>query len=225
MIPFRRPEKLVVKQLNEGFQNDFWYDVAIPDYDEMHNEVYDIANEIFVEDVYRLANGSRGDVWVDAGGHVGLFSIAAMMAGAEIAAMIDMDGELAWCSRQNVISARLQLQRRAVLRDHGITPCIVAEQVVSSDLLVDVAMLVSESLRHQVRLCLKIDIQGAERGVLEDGGAAKLADAFDYMVMEWHHEDDPSWLLEGGGWSINAMHSHVDTLLNSPTRIVFATSG
>ena len=220
---FGRPETLEVIQLNEP---GLYFDLAYPNADDMREEVGDIISELVENDVYDLFHTTRrGDVWVDAGSHVGLFSMYAMLYEAEVAAAIDMDGELAWCAWQNMSALRLQLQRRNVLPQPGIVPQVATQRVSSADFLIDAAMLIPNDWEGRERTCLKMDIQGSERDVLVDGGAAKLAEAYDLLVMEWHHEEDPSALLEEGGWQITRMRSHVDVLLNCPTRIVWATTG
>jgi len=234
VIAFAEPEDLQVIQSHtflEGisypFDRPFSYDIAMPsDEDgEMHAEVNDITSELIEDDVYRLTKTGPGDIWVDAGSHVGLFSMAVMMAGAEVAALIDMDGELAWCAWQNVSAMRLQLQRRGVQRQNGVVPQVAAEEIRAADFLVSAAMMAPKTWEGFKRACLKLDIQGAERAVFDDGGAAKLAEAYDYMVVEWHYDDDISAMLEAAGWEVHAVASHVDVLLNKPTHIFWATSG
>ncbi|OPZ65615.1 MAG: hypothetical protein BWY85_00436 [Firmicutes bacterium ADurb.Bin506] len=204
------------------------YDVAMPSGHDMMLEYDGIVDELLLHDIYNLANFTEhGDVWVDAGSHVGMFSIAALMAGADVAAMIDMDETMAWCADAN---ARAFLMQQLV-RDYRprIRPVAFKETIGSHVSLVEAGMQVREVWRDfGKRSCLKLDIQGAEQLVLALNGPEQLAEAFDRLVMEWHFPEDINWLtsaLEKGGWKVDAVKQHEDILLRTTTHIVWATTG
>lgn len=205
---------------------DWWFDIAHPS--GKYIEVTEVTHELLVEDAYMLSHISgQGDVWVDAGCHVGLFSIAALQAGADVAAMYDMDPTMAWCAEANVRSYLMQ----QLVREYRprIRPVAFNKQIDRPDVLIDAAMQTKETWAHGYeRVCLKLDVQGAEQTILALDGPRRLAEAYDSLVLEWHFPDDLPWLteaLERGGWAISAVKTHQDVLVNGMTHIVWATSG
>lgn len=210
-------------QIDNGFdgRDHFVFDVACTD----RPEVYDVLGEVVHGDIYDLQRVTRpGDVWVDAGCHVGLFSIAAMMAGADVSVMIDMENDMAWCAEYN---ARQFMRQQLIRGDHQtrrLMPTAVVERLTDVDQLVRAGMLAREHWDGLERSCLKLDVQGAERDMLREGGWAKLASAFDIVVMEWHYPVVP-YQMEYEGWRVSRQIAHHDVLLRTDTHIVWAHSG
>lgn len=186
----------------------------------------DILGEVLIDDVYQLrAFTQPGDVWVDAGCHLGIFSMAAMMHGADVSVMLDMDTSIAWMAEMNARAFLMQLSRRQVgLKTKHIQPSAFAYKVASPHELVECGMLAEESWVGR-RSCLKLDVQGAEMMVLTMGGGDVLAEGFDRLVMEWHScsvgELDA---MLGEKWRIIGMNAHTDALLKTSTYIVWAES-
>lgn len=216
---------LVTSQSTHGFNGrDHWsYDLTHPEGAE--GELWEIVGELLHADIYELQKLTRkGDVWVDAGSHVGLFSIAAMMAGADVSVMYDMDPTAAWCASANVRSFLMQ----QIVREYRprIRTVAVQKEIKNPDELVGAGMQTKEVWdAGWDRVCLKLDIQGAEQLVLALDGPRKLAEAFDVLVFEWHFPEDLPWVseaLERGGWNITAVKQHEDVLLNTTTYIVWA---
>lgn len=204
------------------------YDVAMPSGSDMMLEYDGIVDELLLHDIYNLQNFTeQGDVWVDAGCHVGMFAIAAMMAGADVSVMYDMDPTMAWCAEANARSFLMQ----QLIRDYRprIRTVAVAERLDRPDALVAAGMQTQGVWRDfGKRACLKLDIQGAEQAILALDGPKKLATAYDQLVLEWHFPDDLLWLteaLERGGWQVDAVKQHEDILLRTNTHIVWATTG
>ena len=192
-------------------------------------EIREVKLEVINDDVYQLGSRTkRGDVWVDVGSHVGLFSIAAMMAGADVSTMYDMDGEMAWCAEYNAH----QFVRQQLVRDYRqrVRPVAFAERVSGHEQLVEAGML-TKTIWDKIatRSCLKLDIQGGEADVLGGIGATALTEAFDFMVLEWHDiPTAPAFLahLEDSGWRIDGYAGgHTDVLLDTETCIVWASNG
>lgn len=210
-----------------GIDEPFFYDISFKEGGEL--ELDDIMDELIHDDAYHLGRETReGDVWVDAGCHVGMFSIAAMMAGADVSVMIDMDPEIAWYGGLNASSF---FHQQIIRSDYGrkrIAPTAFAEEITSAETLVEASRLTGMHLDGQGRTCLKLDIQGAETSVFANGGMSDLAAAYDLMVLEWHDVGNSVAMMEGleeSGWTITAYDSHTDVLLNTDTRIVWVTSG
>lgn len=213
------------EQMNRSFlgRDHFTFDVA-------HrmgglSEMYEVFGEVIDDDIYNLQHDTReGDVWVDAGCHVGLFSIAALMAGADVSVMIDMDNDSAWCADYNVIQYLRQEIIRGEYHRRRILPTAFVEHISSVDHLMQAGMLTREQWEGMERSCLKLDIQGTERELLVGGGWGRLAEAFDFMVMEWHYPVVP-YDMEYEGWRVVRHVTHKDILLSTDTHIVWAQSG
>ncbi len=206
--------------------NGWWYDITHPA--GVEAELADVIKEVLAEDTYGLASATEeGDVWVDAGCHVGLFSIAAMMCGADVCSMIDMDAEMAWSAEANARRYFYQQVVRSDMSRSRLSPIGFADEISSSCQLIEHAMLAKEHWSGIKRACLKLDIQGAEASVFADG-FSDLSEAFDVMVMEWHRPEmmeSMTHRMEHNGWSIDGISSHTDVLLNTNTHIVWAHSG
>lgn len=220
--------KITTDQMNRTFsgRDHFTFDVA-------HksgglSEMYEVFGEVIDGDIYNLNFYTReGDVWVDAGCHVGLFSIAAMMAGADVSVMIDTDNDMAWCAEYNARSFMRQQLVRGDYKRRRLMPTSVVETVSSAGQLVHAGMLAREHWGGLKRSCLKMDIQGAEADVFGEG-IGDLSTAFDVMVMEWHRPDlidSMMHRLETNGWRVVRMLTHHDVLLGISTYIVWAHSG
>lgn len=207
--------------------HDFTYDLTHRASYEAEVERNDIIAEIISGDVYHLSTFTKpGDVWVDAGCHLGIFSIAAMMHGADVSVMLDMDSSAAWMAELNARHFLTQIVRRHLSdendRQPRIRPTAFNCKVGSPYELVECGMLAEENWPGR-RSCIKLDVQGAEMEVLALGGGEILADGFDRLVMEWHspdiHEIDG---MLGDRWQITGMKAHMDTLLHTNTHIVWA---
>lgn len=203
----------------------FAYQITIPEGEAAEKEHDEIIEELLVGDVYRLASFTKpGDVWVDAGSHVGTFAVAAQMQGAYVYAMIDMDPSMAFHARRNGCAFSWELHARD--NSWNARPLSVVEEIKDSYILADLGSARSEWPKDAKRSCLKMDIQGAERDVLKGGGAKHLAAAFDVLVMEWHHLlAEGLEMLEQGGWRVERVEKHVDVLLNTDTHIIWAVNG
>lgn len=212
----------------EAWGKGFIYDVASPADALFALEIDGVVGELMLDDIYSLTTITKpGDVWIDAGAHVGLFSIAAMQAGSEVTGIIDMDADLAWCAWRNVTAFRHQMELRGMLPSPGIVPVVLDEEIKTAQRLVDASMLPAPIWMEKRRSCLKLDVQGAEASIFDGSGLADLAEAFDLIVFEWHQPDTEHLLpvMENAGWQIDRVRSHTDVLLNCPTSIIWATSG
>lgn len=231
MTIVRPASGVIVEQWAVGVETwgkGFIYDIASPTDASFALEIDGVVDELMLDDIYSLNTITKpGDVWVDAGAHVGLFSIAAMQAGAEVAGIIDMDADLAWCAWRNVTAFRHQMELRGLLPSPGIVPAVLDEEIRSAQRLIDASMLPAPVWTSKQRSCLKLDVQGAEAAIFDGSGLADLAEAYDLIVFEWHHESTDHLLpiMEASGWQIDRVRSHTDVLLDCPTRIVWATSG
>jgi hypothetical protein len=186
----------------------------------MRDEVVDVIDEILPESMtggcYSLDRIIKpGESWVDAGCHVGIFSIAAMMHGASISEVIDADRAMAQVARWNVENFSRIAEAMQSLPQGSITPPLETAQAIED----------AYDIGGQKRDGIKIDIQGAEEGVIFGGGASVLAASYNKLVMEWH---SPTLLgsalvaLDNAGWYIDAVNSHEDILLNTKTHIIYA---
>lgn len=231
----RKPDQIHVDQRTYGIaewsQHDpFYYDLAYPrdDTGTMALEIDDICDELMRDDVYGLGVGTGpGDVWVDCGSHVGLFAIAAMQAGAEVACVIDMDPELAWCAMRNAGAFADQSALRGKHDTFSVIPTVICEKITSARQLAEAAMLPAHNWERRRRSCLKLDVQGSESEIFDGTGLYDLAEIFDYMVFEWHQTETDHLLpvMEAMGWRVTRVTKHVDILLNSPTSIICAFAG
>lgn len=227
----QRPgEELLVRQMSYWAAaievEPFTYDVVLRKGIEHELDHDEILDEILRDDTYRLgAFGRQGDVWVDAGSHIGTFAIAAMMHGYDVSVMVDMDPTMAWCAEVNARGFLMQQVIREARR--RVRPIGWVEELSDAHSLAEMGMQTKEVWSDRSRRsCLKLDVQGAERQILAGGGATVLSEAFDALVMEWHHElPEALGLLESGGWRIEHVKGHTDVLLNTDTRIVWAVSG
>lgn len=217
-------------QRNDGLwswkTSAFLYDIAYPEKVVSSSEIEDIISEVMVDDVYRLQKITQpGDVWVDVGSHVGLFSIAAMQAGARVHAAIEADADIAPCARYNTAMFKGQSVARKLMNHRVVDPFVIYERIVQARQLLDFNINVfHDDVR---RKCLKIDIQGSEIEVFNSDDASKIAEQYDLLVLEYH-DDIPyniSVLLEDNGWNITGISAHRDTLMNIPTNLVWAKSG
>lgn len=219
---------ITTEQMNRGFlgRDHFTFDVA-------HrsgglSEMYEVFEEVIDDDIYNLQHDTKmGDVWVDAGCHVGLFSIAAMMAGADVSVMIDAENDISWCAEYNARQFMRQQLIRAEHQRRRLMPTAVVETIASAEQLVQAGMLAREHWGGLKRSCLKLDIQGAEADVFGDG-VRDLSTAFDFMVLEWHRPqliDTMVHRLEHNGWKVTRVVTHHDILLSTETHIVWAHSG
>lgn len=225
-------ERLVTTQRDSwlcGRESEFVYDLTRRAGMNAELETDDVIEELLGGDVYDLRMFTEeGDVWVDAGCHVGLFSIAAMMAGADVSVMFDVDPALAFCAEANARSFLTQQLIRSDYTRERIRPTGYAEEIRGPGLLVGAGMQTREVWeKHIKRSCLKMDIQGSEEATLLLGGSRELAAAFDAMVLEWHYEDlDYLYsLLTQGGWKVTGSDPHCDVLTSIDTQIVWAVSG
>ena len=221
---------ITVDQMNRTFlgRDTFEFDVAHHGDKELRAETFDVFGEVIDGDIYCLQHDTReGDVWVDAGCHVGLFSIAAMMAGADVSVMIDENNDSAWCAEYN---ARQFMRQQLIRGDHQrrrIMPTAVVERITGAEQLVQAGMLAREHWTGMERSCLKLDIQGGEVDVFGDG-VRDLSTAFDFMVLEWHLPELIETMvhrLEHNGWKVGRYANATDILLGTETHIVWAHSG
>lgn len=207
-----------------GMEEDFLYDLTSRADYESQKELEAIIDEVIGKDVYRLETFTQpGDVWVDAGCHVGIFSIAAMMHGADVSVMLDADNSVAWMAELNARGFLSQVVRRQIGKGHQrIRPSAFNYKVGSPVELVECGMMTPENWPGR-RSCLKMDVQGAEVMVLALGGGDVLADGFDRLVMEWHRPDahDVDTML-GDRWQVTGVQAHTDALLGTQTYIVWA---
>lgn len=210
-------------------QDGFFYDIAFPDMGlDLYEEIQDVIAEVIEEDIYLLSRFSSGkDVWVDAGSHVGLFSIAAIQSGAEVSCIIDMDSRLAFCALSNINSFHRQLDARRPFTPKPIEPFVIIEKIEGADILVEASMLPARAWGGGRRSCLKLDVQGSEADIFDGSGLSDLAAAYDLIVLEWHQPSAEHLLpvMESSGWKVERVQSHEDVLLGCKTSIIWATSG
>ena len=166
-----------------------------------------------------------GELWVDAGSHLGVFSIAVLQRGATPVTMIDCNERLlrraSWSVRGFVrlVEAMQSLPSGSIMRPYPVHTMIREAH--------DITRVLGAKVSGYT-YGLKLDIQGHEAGVLDPAGAAALGRIFGKLIVEWH---DPDMLtqvlrvLEGAGWHVAAMHRHEDVLLETETYILFATRG
>jgi FkbM family methyltransferase len=179
-----------------------------------------------------MAAARSGDVAVDVGAHIGLYSIALAQrvgpSGKVIAFEPDPDNasHLAENVRLNGVADRLELRREAVgavageasFASNGIESSIVAEQ---TGLRVPVVTL-DEALRGSAVGVLKIDVEGFEEGVLR--GARGLLGAqerrprvvfLEVHPFAWHRSGTTSEsLLE----YLQSVGYRPETLAGAPVR-------
>jgi hypothetical protein len=196
----------------------------------LEDEAHDVIEEIIPEDggpgCYNVPGFIKpGELWVDAGSHLGVFSIAVLQRGATPVTMIDCSESLlrraVWSVRGFVrlVEAMQSLPSGSIMRPYPVQTMIHEAQ--------DITRVLGAKVSGYT-YGLKLDIQGHESGVLTPAGAAALGRIFGKLIVEWH---DPDMLtqvlrvLEGAGWYISTMHRHEDVLLETETYILFATRG
>lgn len=206
----------------------FVYDIAYPD-DINEHEITDVIAEVFFSDAYKLQTITQpGDVWVDVGCHVGLFSIAAMQAGAQVGVVVDMDATRLYSADVNTRLFSHQSRARGLYPSDCVDVYSYLEEIRNVDQLTDLAKICSNDFfPSRTRTCLKMDIQGAERSVFNDTQLGDLAKHYQLMVFEYHDSDLDvmAMSLEKAGWYIEKMQKHFDVLLNIETYLVWAVSG
>lgn len=201
--------------------NLFGYEIAYPSRDNMTEEIMDVIREVMVDDVYRLESITNpSDCWVDIGSHVGLFSIAVMQAGASVVLAVDADKEMADCAAYTTSMFKSQSVGRGLISSNIPDPFVVNETVTSASQLIDF------NFYRGSRRCLKLDIQGSEIDVFRSDNASSIADQYDLIVVEYHDANisEFSMLMENAGWFITSIVKHEDTLLNTPTHLIWAES-
>lgn len=233
MLPINSNDAITFSQSSEGVaswceSNKFVYDVAYPSSVDS-NEIADVMGEVFTDDAYRLQSITHhGDVWVDIGCHVGLFSIAAIQAGAHVGVMVDMDAERLVLADSNVRLFRDQSIARRLQSVWCSYPHASVEEISNVDQLVSLAAECgTDYFPDKTRTCLKLDIQGYEKTIFSDINIKNLSKHYQMMVFEYHFEDldDMALNLERAGWSIEKIKRHNDVLLGIDTYLVWAVSG
>lgn len=226
-------EALTFSQTSNGLsswreEHGFVYDVAFPNSIESV-EIIDVVKEVLIDDAYRLQDITQpGDVWVDVGCHVGLFSIAAIQAGAQVGVVVDMNSASLWAADANVRLFANQSRARGLYPANAVDPYAYLEEIRHVDQLIELAKAASNDFfPDRKRTCLKLDVQGAERVIFADTNLYRLALHYQSMVFEYHASDldEMALRLESSGWYIEKMRKHHDSLLHIETYLVWAVSG
>lgn len=224
---------LTFSQSSEGLKtwrddHGFVYDLAFPR-DIESVEIIDIIQEVMIDDAYRLqAITQPGDVWVDVGCHVGLFSLAAIQAGAQVGVVADMNVENLSAADANVRLFVNQSKVRGLYDADSDYPYPYLEEIRHVDHLVELSQTVTNDyFPSKSRTCLKLDIQGSERVIFADTNLDDLAKHYDVLVFEYHDNDldKMALALENAGWHIVKMQKHRDALLHIETYLVWALRG
>lgn len=174
-----------------------------------HDELVTLRAELFRDDVYRAARVFDGSqLWLDVGCHVGLFSTLADAYGATVIGGVDADPVM--CD---------------AYMDRHPQPAVLATITTADDILAVLQQFGHVSAHVNA---LKLDIQGAEVGIVTDPDQMRrLGDQFHTILMEFHEPPVLGTLLAvlaDTGYEIGFIDATDDALTGQATFIVHATN-
>lgn len=173
-----------------------------------HDELVTLRTELFRDDVYRATRVFDGSqLWLDVGCHVGLFSTLADAYGATVMGGVDADPVM--CD---------------AYMDRHPMPAVLQTITTADDILAVLDQFIPVSYHCNA---LKMDVQGAEVGILTDPDQVRrLADVFHTLLFEYHEPATLATLLlvlADAGYDIDFIDATTDALLvGQPTFIVHA---
>lgn len=176
-----------------------------------HDEIMGLRRELFRDDVYRAARTFHdGQLWLDVGCHIGLFTTLAEAHGALVAGGVDADPLMA-----------------TAYMDRHQQPALTLTVESVEDVFEAVHHVAHDAAQHVN--ALKLDVQGAEVPILTSPRAAALLSAqFNTLLFEYH---DPATLivavneLRRVGYGIGFIDGATDALTGEPTHIVHLIAG
>jgi len=172
-----------------------------------HDELVNLRAELFRDDVYRAERVfDGGQLWLDVGCHVGLFSTLAEVHGATVLGGVDAD----------------PLMCDAYMDRHP-QPAVLATIAHVTD-IVQVLNGFGDVSHHAN--ALKMDIQGAEVPILTSVVQVANLAQFDTLLFEYHQPASLPVMLHAlseNGYEIDFIDATTDALLiGQPTFIVHA---
>lgn len=173
-----------------------------------------VLGQLFREyDIRHVSEYLRSaDLLIDAGANVGAFSWLARQLNPQIP-MIAIEPESAnfrSLTHQPTLESNTRFIHAALGPEPGHLFLVVSENSATHQTTTDPAhgvhvpaVILDELVGNAKRVLLKLDIEGAEKAILEKGIPASIFS----VVMEWHHSSPPP-PLRGGTWTHRGENSY-----------------
>lgn len=192
-------------QLVRHPSRSFWVRVSGERWDGSRLVPYLLAEHEWMSERHPVSNVHPGDIVLDCGAHVGVFTQRALDQGAAKVVAIEPDPIQIECLRRNfareIESGRVILVEKGVWSSSGTLPLNVGVENSGMSSLVtetggdtlDIPVTTIDELVADLALervdYIKLDIEGAEREALE-GGFATIRKSHPRILLEAYHRPD-----------------------------------